>query len=250
MCVGVAGPHRAHRPSRGEPRTAGCHQTTVTPHPHYYDPDARHQNPARRRKWQPTPARSGSPWTGDPGGLRSTGSQRGGRVWAHSTHCPRRCAQHWREPPFQHHPFQHSAHSWERRDSIIPAGQEVGGGGAQSHQLLRTQGGPSSNRGPLATAPHLHALPLGVCPQAPSPASSAPGPPAAEDTGWSKLKPRPSGHCPPPPRPPSRCLPAGTQSGQLCPWARTCCFVPGSRRNPVRPALPLGTHLPLRPQVP
>ena len=75
-------------------------------------------------------------------------------------------------------------------------------------------------------------------------------PPAAEDTGWSKLKPRPSGHCPPPPRPPSRCLPAGTQSGQLCPWARTCCFVPGSRRNPVRPALPLGTHLPLRPQVP
>ena len=178
MCVGVAGPHRAHRPSRGEPRTAGCHQTTVTPHPHYYDPDARHQNPARRRKWQPTPARSGSPWTGEPGGLRSTGSQRGGRVWAHSTHCPRRCAQHWREPPFQHHPFQHSAHSWERRDSIIPAGQEVGGGCTE--------------------------------------------PPAAEDTGWSKLKPRPSGHCPPPPRPPSRCLPAGTQPGQLCPWATSC----------------------------
>ena len=95
-------------------------------------------------------------------------------------------------------------------------------GGAQSHQLLRTQGGPSSNRGPLATAPHLHALPLGVCPQAPSPASSAPALPAAEDTGWSKLKPRPSGHCPPPPRPPSRCLPAGTQPGQLCPCATSC----------------------------
>ena len=228
MCVGVAGPHRAHRPSRGEPRTAGCHQTTVTPHPHYYDPDARHQNPARRRKWQPTPAfLLEKPM--DRGAWRAAvhGVERGGRVWAHSTHCPRRCAQHWREPPFQHHPFQHSAHSWERRDSIVPAGQEVRGG-AQSHQLLRTQGGPSSNRGPLATAPHLHALPLGVCPQAPSPASSAPG------HALAALSPDP----------------AGTQSGQLCPWARTCCFVPGSRRNPVRPALPLGTHLPLRPQVP
>ena len=125
------------------------------------------------------------PWTGEPGGCKESDATE------HTAHTvPGAVLSAGVNHPFQHHLFQHSTPLGKKgqRRPRWTGGRGVGGGGTQSHQLPRTQGGPSSNRGHLATDPHLHIHPLGVSP-------------------------------------------TGVQSGQLCPWAHTCCFVPGCHKT-------------------
>ena len=113
------------------------------------------------------------PWTREPGGCKESDATE------HTAHAvPGASVNH----PFQRHLFQHSTHlgkkgqhrpRWTGGRGLAGAGG--GGGGAQSHQLLRTQGGPSSNRGHLATDPTSTPTLLVSPPHVSSPASSVPG---------------------------------------------------------------------------